>query len=235
MWLALGLILALTALSVYGAFIGAEQAKELFNSLPMQMFWFLVAVALLASLVLFPSLIKRPSLLLIHLGCVAILAGSIWASETGHAMQKRLFGSDKLRCGRMLVYEHHKINQVLMSGHHGLFQLPFEIGLDGFRIDYYDSPSAGGQQTPKEFFSDISVIENDRVVRKQTIEVNKPLHYGGYYFYQQSFDQKDGKYTILSVVSDNGLYTVFAGYALLTAGLFGRCWLAPAVRLLRKK
>lgn len=235
MWLALLLILALIGLSIYGAFIGAEHAAELFNSVPLQMFWFLLTVTFIAATILFPSLIKRPSLLLIHLGCIGILVGSICASETGHRMQQQLFGKYKMRSGRMLIYEGHKINKVMMSDYEGVFELPFELGLDDFRIEYYDSPGNSGPLMPKDFFSDLSVIKDGKVVLKKTIEVNHPLHYGGYCFYQYSYDDVAGKYTVLNVVSDNGLFILFGGFILLAAGLFGRCWLAPVNRALRKK
>ncbi len=230
MWFVLTLVTALIVLSIYGAFVGAERASELFNSVPMQIFWFLITIAFAASLVLFPSLVKRPSLLLIHLGCIGILAGSIWASQTGHEIQKKLFGIDKVHSGRMLVYEGHKINKVLMSGHEGVFELPFALGLNDFWMELYDSPDADGRRVVSDYLSDISVIEDGKVVKRKTIELNKPLHYGGYYFYQSSFDEAAGKYTVLAVASDSGLFVVFAGYVLLVAGLFGRCWLAPMAK-----
>ena len=235
MWLALLLILALISLSIYGAFIGAERTAELFNSVPLQMFWFLLTVTFIAAVILFPSLIKQPSLLLIHLGCIGILVGSICASETGHRMQEQLFGKYKIRSGRMLIHEGQKTNVATVSSHHGAFELPFELGLDDFRIDYYEPGNDSGPLMPKDFFSDLSVIKDGKVVLKKTIEVNHPLHYGGYCFYQHDFDESSGKFTILTVTSDNGLFVVFGCYVLLIVGLFGRCWLAPMNRALRRK
>ena len=72
--------------------------------------------------------------------------------------------------------------------------------------------------------SDIKVIEDDMVVAGKNIEVNKPLHYGGYYFYQFSYDDKAGQYTVLSVASDSGLGLVFGGYLFLTVGVFWQLW-----------
>jgi hypothetical protein len=230
MWFALALVIVLIGLSIYGAFIGTECAREMFNSLPMQMFWFLLAIAFIASLILFPSLVKRPSLLFIHLGCIGILAGSIWASETGHEIQKKLFGIDKIRSGRMLIYEGKMTSEVILPQIQSSVKLPFEIGLKEFRIDYYESPGPDGQRVPRDYFSDVSVIEDGKVVKRKTIEVNKPLHYGGYYFYQSSLDEAAGEYTILTVASDSGLFVVCVGYVLLVAGLFGRCWLGPMAK-----
>ena len=205
LWLALCLIMALIYLSVYAAFVGPERASELFNCIPLQMFWFLLTVTFIASVILFPSLIKQPSLLLIHLGCIGILVGSIFASDTGHRMQHQLFGKYKMRSGLIRIYENQKSSIAMMHNHEGVFELPFEIGLDDFRIDYYDSPGNSGPLMPKDFFSDLSVLKDGKVILKKTIEVNRPLHYGGYCFYQYSYDDVAGKYTILKVVSNNGL------------------------------
>lgn len=230
MWPALALVIALIVLTIYGAFVGTEHARQLFNCVPMQMFWFLITIALIASLILFPSLVKRPSLLLIHLGCIGILVGSIWASETGHRMQKQLFGKDKIRSGMMPIYEGKMTNKVILPQIQSSAKLSFEIGLREFRIEYYESPGPDGQAMPRDYLSDVSVIEDGKVVKRKTIEVNKPLHYGGYYFYQHSFEEQEGQYTVLAVVSDSGLFAVFAGYILLVVGLFWRCWLAPMMK-----
>ena len=36
-----------------------------------------------------------------HLGCILVLLGGMWGSNAGHAMQKRLFGIDKIPRGQM--------------------------------------------------------------------------------------------------------------------------------------
>lgn len=76
----------------------------------------------------------------------------------------------------------------------------------------------------KDYFSDLVVVKDGKEVLKKTIEVNDPLHYGGYHFYQSSYDSKAGRYTVLSVTSDTGLYTVYAGYFLLCLGVILQFW-----------
>ena len=56
----------------------------------------------------------------------------------------------------------------------------------------------------KDYFSDIEIWDGETVVKK-TVEVNHPIHYGGYYFYQYGWDPKEQKYTVLNVVSDSGI------------------------------
>jgi hypothetical protein len=81
------------------------------------------------------------------------------------------------------------------------------------------------RRSVKDFISDVEVIKDNKVVATKSIEVNKPLHYGGYLFYQQGYDSDMGKYTILGVTSDKGLGIVFLGYILLCAGAFWQFWL----------
>ncbi len=73
----------------------------------------------------------------------------------------------------------------------------------------------------KDYISEIQVIQDDKAVAEKDIEVNHPLHYGGYHFYQQGYDDQEGKYTILRVTSDSGLFFVYTGYFLLC---LGTCW-----------
>ena len=75
------------------------------------------------------------------------------------------------------------------------------------------------QDSDQDYLSTVSVIEDGRTVRTQTIEVNHPLHYGGYHFYQHDYDPAGSRYTVLGVVSDSGLQGVYVGCILLAAGL----------------
>jgi hypothetical protein len=76
----------------------------------------------------------------------------------------------------------------------------------------------------RDYFSDVVVIEDGKEIVGKMIEVNHPLHYGGYHFYQHSYDSQAHKYTILSVTSDSGLYAVYGGYWLLCLGVLWQFW-----------
>jgi hypothetical protein len=86
----------------------------------------------------------------------------------------------------------------------------------------------------RDYFSDIVVVKNGKEVADTTIEVNHPLHYGGYHFYQHSYDSERGKYTILSVTSDSGLYAVYVGYWLLCLGVLWQLWFKHIVGYIKK-
>ncbi|MBN1817551.1 MAG: cytochrome c biogenesis protein ResB [Sedimentisphaerales bacterium] len=82
----------------------------------------------------------------------------------------------------------------------------------------------------KDYFSDLQVLQDGKVVLEKKIQVNDPLHYGGYHFYQSSYDARNESYTILSVTSDSGLWFVWIGYILLACGLIWHQWIVPAQR-----
>jgi cytochrome c biogenesis protein ResB len=82
---------------------------------------------------------------------------------------------------------------------------PSEMGMQGGAI--------------KAFKSTIDVIENDVVVGTRTIAVNAPLSWGGFAFYQISYNPDDLRWSVLQVVRDPGIPIVYAGFALMMAGL----------------
>jgi cytochrome c biogenesis protein ResB len=96
----------------------------------------------------------------------------------------------------------------------------FNHGKDQLQLSYVPQ----GPRVIRDYFSEVVVIENEKEVAGKVIEVNHPLHYGGYHFYQDSYDSQAGKYTILSVTSDSGLYVVYGGYWLLCSGVLWQFW-----------
>jgi hypothetical protein len=89
-----------------------------------------------------------------------------------------------------------------------------------------------------EYTSEVKVFEESKKVAQKDIEVNHPLYYGGYHFYQSSYgeDSRTGEmYTVLSVVPDTGLYCVYLGYLLLCAGVSWQCWFLSIPRILKQE
>jgi len=62
---------------------------------------------------------------------------------------------------------------------------------------------------------------------EHTVEVNRPLRYGGYTFYQSGYNPRDLSYTSFQVVKDPGVPVVYAGFGLMLAGLFVVFYLNP--------
>lgn len=58
----------------------------------------------------------------------------------------------------------------------------FELRCDDFTVTYYE-----GGSRPKDYTSDLVVLENGKEILRKTIEVNDPLTYKGLTFYQSSY------------------------------------------------
>jgi len=317
MWAGLALIIALIFLSIYGAFIGAERAQKLFNTLPAAVYWSAFIIILAAGFVVFRRLARITALSLIHCGCILVLAGGMWGSDAGHKLQKQLFGIDKIRTGQMAIYEGDTENHVAVGNVEQIKELPFSIKLKDFRLEHYkpeylqvltrngegwkvpieigtefslgedlgtvtiirtfenfkirikgkerkitDEPDsgynpalevqikspAGNEETRyvferypghtnsedelllsyhriiSDYVSELEIIKDGKVAAAKNIEVNHPFYYGGYHFYQHSYDAEGGQYTVLMVASDTGLGMVYAGYVMLCVGVFWQLW-----------
>jgi hypothetical protein len=317
LWTGLVLIVLLTVLSIYGAFIGAEAAGRFFNSIPLIVYWLAFTALLITAIAFFRRLLHIRGLFLIHIGCVLVLLGGIWGSKAGLKIRDALFETDTIHRGQMVIYEGEMQREVITEDNE-VKELPFAVKLIDFRLEYYqpgylliqtsdgegfrmpaetgrqyflgdnigsveivrqfekfkiffegdkriafDDPNGkpnpalelrlrspdGSESTRyvserfgghirqddllafsyrrpiRDFISDLEVIKDNKVVLRKSIEVNKPLHFSGYLFYQHSYDSAEGKYTVLQVVSDNGLVAVYLGYILLCSGLFWHLWL----------
>lgn len=462
LWTVLAAIALLAAVSIHGAFIGADPAKELFNSVPMTLYWFLFGLFLVSGFIFFRRLVTSPASLAVHLGSLLVLGGAMWGSDQGHDFAKEYMGGAKVAGGYMVVYEGQTVAQVLDNKtQQPIADLPFSMHLHDFDIEYYpikdpawrlfsvvpeldehghvtertkqhllasnegaefivpgssislkilkhlphvseaweagaeprveittpagvtttlpgrvdaeadlkepavkvritrvfsnllvqgsgaerqitDAPGEGSnpavevvttapdgaqrkrylfaqfeahsqsaeglkmryvlpaatgvkedpdsetpalqvevrlddrqarawlmarggqprarlalvpllvgkreEETPgppgpalffvppqpeiSDYKSDLGVQVDGKEVLRKTIEVNDPLHYGGYHFYQQSYDNREGRFTVLGVVSDSGLDAVWIGFTLLVAGTFWKMWGQPAVKYL---
>ena len=69
--------------------------------------------------------------------------------------------------------------------------------------------------------SDLSVLDKEgNVVKSQVIEVNEPLLYGGYRFYQTDYDPDRPNYSGVGVSREPGLYVIYFGFYCLVIGIF---------------
>ncbi len=76
----------------------------------------------------------------------------------------------------------------------------------------------------KQFESGITVYENGALKMEKTISVNSPAHYRGYRFFQQGYDAASPGFTVIQVSKDPSVGVVYAGFALLMAGLTLAFW-----------
>ncbi len=83
------------------------------------------------------------------------------------------------------------------------------------------------EDSVSDYLSSVSVLENGREVRTQTIEVNHPLRHGGFAIYQSDFNPQDETFSGFQVVRDPGLPVVYAGFVLCTLGVLVAFYLGP--------
>jgi cytochrome c biogenesis protein ResB len=86
----------------------------------------------------------------------------------------------------------------------------------------------------RDYKSDLVVLEEGQAVASKTIEVNDPLRYKEYHIYQSGYDPEGGRFSILQVKSNSGLWMVYAGFILMVGGSFWWCWGKPTLRYVRR-
>ena len=93
-------------------------------------------------------------------------------------------------------------------------EIPFEVKLNEFQLERYP-----GSESPSSYASEVTVIDGDTKMPFR-IYMNNVLDYGGFRFYQASYDT-DEKGTLLAVNHDVlGTATTYMGYLLMMIGMF---------------
>ena len=105
---------------------------------------------------------------IVHLSILVIFAGAIIGT---------LFGSK----GSIMLREKAQVPFFYEFGSSERVPLGFDVRCDNFTLTYYDTGA------PKEFRSELTVLENGQEVLQKSIVVNDPLNYKGYTFYQSSY------------------------------------------------
>jgi cytochrome c biogenesis protein len=109
---------------------------------------------------------------IVHLSILVIFGGAIIGI---------LFG-DK---GSIMIREKGKTSTYFKRGSGERVPMGFDLWVDDFSLTYYETGA------PKEFRSELTVLENGQEVLKKSIVVNDPLNYNGYTFYQSSYQAMD--------------------------------------------
>lgn len=96
-----------------------------------------------------------------------------------------------------------------------IIKTPFSVKLRDFVLERYP-----GSMSPSSFASEVTVIDpRKNLEMPYRIFMNNILNYGGFRFFQSSYD-KDEKGTVLSVNHDYwGTLITYIGYAIMAAGL----------------
>lgn len=93
-------------------------------------------------------------------------------------------------------------------------EIPFAVKLNEFQLERYP-----GSESPSSYASEVTVLDGDTHMPFR-IFMNNVLDYGGFRFYQASYDT-DEKGTLLAVNHDLlGTSTTYIGYFLMMIGMF---------------
>ncbi|MFN3467538.1 MAG: cytochrome c biogenesis protein ResB, partial [Candidatus Brocadiales bacterium] len=82
----------------------------------------------------------------------------------------------------------------------------------------------------KDWKSKLRIVEGGKTVAEKTIEVNDPLKYGGYTFYQASYDPQNEKLSGLQVARDPGVPLVYFGFFSLCFGIIFIFYIKPLLK-----
>lgn len=145
------------------------------------------------------KLIRKPAVWLLHFSFLVILAGALLTFLTAER------GVLHLRQGRMM--------NVFRNEQQGRVTLPVSVRLDTFYVECYP-----GTPAPSDYVSCLTVFRAGGQ-EKAVVSMNRIYHYGGYRFYQSSFDE-DGRGSWLMVNCDPwGIAVTYAGYILMALAM----------------
>lgn len=104
-----------------------------------------------------------------HLSILIIIGGAIVGNIWGYKAYVN-------------IVEGTQVDKVMSRSGAGQIDLGFTVRCDDFDVSYYPN-----SMRPKDYNSDLVVLENGKEVLRKRIEVNDPLTYKGITFYQSSY------------------------------------------------
>ena len=149
----------------------------------------------------------------IHLSFILILAGALTTHLSGDS------GAVHFRKGDPAA-------TAFVREDGSMSELPFSVSLSDFKVEYYP-----GSDAPKDYISTLHIMPGEvnggEGVRhgtegiSATVSMNRIFRYGGYRFYQASYDDDGGGSTIAVSHDPAGVAVTYAGYALLLLSMTG--------------
>ncbi len=134
---------------------------------------------------------SRLGMIFVHISILLILAGGLTGTMLGFN-------------GQMNIVEGEKSDTVMLFGGKGTEKLGFDVRCDDFTVEFYESGM------PKEYRTDLTIIDDEKKVATGAIRVNHPFTYKGLKFCQATYgiagasdfrmvakNNKTGKETVL--------------------------------------
>ncbi len=169
-------------------------STSIYGSWWFALLWFALAVSALLYIVR-RKLWRLPSVLLLHVSFLVILAGALTTRVWGQQ------GTLHLRQGEAATSFTQTDGTVA--------DFPFEVRLDTFRVTYYQATMAA-----QDYISTLSVGEGEQTVKGQ-VSMNKVFSHQGYRFYQSGYDP-DMEGSRFAISHDPwGIRITYTGYLLL--------------------
>lgn len=122
--------------------------------------------------------ISRMGMLVTHIGIIVFLIGAFMGSALG------VRGQIEIPEGDSADYIKKYREGSLIPGDE-IYKLPFSILLKKFELEFYKSKEFAG--AVKSYKSDVDIIQEGKVIKSGTIEVNKPMEVEGYRIFQTSY------------------------------------------------
>ncbi len=116
---------------------------------------------------------SRFGMTLVHCSVLVILGGGLVGAVWGFS-------------GQMTLVEGGKSDTVTLFSGQGTVNLGFDVACENFTVTYYESG------TPREYKTDLAILNNGETVLNDTIRVNHPLTHGGVKFSQATFGVAGG-------------------------------------------
>jgi cytochrome c biogenesis protein len=111
---------------------------------------------------------SRLGVYFVHLGVLFILGGALVGSIFGFR-------------GFVTIPEGGTVDRIFVGAKHRVLPLGFAVRCDKFTVAFYDSGA------PKEFRSDVTILEQGATVQQAAILVNEPVTFKGISFYQATY------------------------------------------------
>ncbi len=111
----------------------------------------------------------RTGVYIVHASILVIFVGAIIGSALGFK-------------GSVMIPETRTTDKIYTFDTQSAIDLGFEVRCDHFDIEFYDNG------TPKSYRSQLTILEDGKVVKEKAIVVNDPLKYKGITFYQSSYE-----------------------------------------------
>ena len=218
--------LAIALLALLGVICAAATFYESSHGTPAvqrdvyQTAWFagllvFLGLNLAASMMLrFPWKAHQSGFVMAHLGVLLILLGSLVSLHFGLDASLALYEGETSRW----------LEAPAPGQEARAVSLPFEVTLLDFKSDKYP-----GSQMAATYESLVRVEDPQKGSFEHRIRMNRPLRHRGYVFFQASFVEGRPMMSVLSVAQAPGLPVVYAGTALLCAGVAWMFYVNPAL------